>query len=165
MDKYYFIKRLNEKIILTYKPKSIHKVLYVFSTIFWVPLPLLLVGVLLPLFKLTSWNILFLFGGLSIFSYLIAFIIGLSNKDLEYIFTNKGIYKLTGSSYYKVEYEEIKNIKKKYSLFSKKIGTVKIYKREGSSFNYHLNGIDNIDIMYNKISTIIIDNSNSLYNL
>ena len=66
MDKYYFIKRLNEKIILTYKPKSIHKVLYVFTTIFWVPLPLILLGVILSLVKVTSWNILYLFGGLSI---------------------------------------------------------------------------------------------------
>jgi hypothetical protein len=73
MDKYYFIKRLNEKIILTYKPKSIHKVLYVFSTIFWVPLPLILLGVILSLVKVTSWDILYIFGGLSIFSYLIAF--------------------------------------------------------------------------------------------
>lgn len=165
MDKYYFIKRLNEKIILTYKPKSIHRILYVFSTVFWVPLPLILIGILLPLLKVTSWNIFYLFLILSIVSYLIAFLVGLSNKELEYIFTNKGIYKLTGNSYYKVEYEEIKNIKKKHSLFSKNVGSIKIYKREGSSFNYHLNGIENIDIMYKKISTIIIDNSNSLYNL
>ena len=60
-DRYYFIKRMKEKILWTYKPKFSTKVLHVFSTIFWVPIPILLIGVILSLFKLTDWKIMVLF--------------------------------------------------------------------------------------------------------
>ena len=80
-DKYYFIKRMNEKILWQYKPKSSTKVLYVFSTIFWVPLPILLIGTILCLVKLTDWKIMILFAVLSMFSYLVAFVAGVAKSD------------------------------------------------------------------------------------
>ena len=79
-DKYYFIKRMNEKILWTYKPNTYTKIWYIFSTIFWVPLPILLLGFILCLFKVTDWKIMILFVMLSIFSYL--------NKVLQWKFIN-----------------------------------------------------------------------------
>jgi hypothetical protein len=72
-DKYYFIKRMNEKILWQYKPKTLTKLLYVFSTIWWVPLPILSLGIILCLCKLTDWKIMVLFVFVSLLSYLIAF--------------------------------------------------------------------------------------------
>ena len=164
-DKYYFIKRMNEKILWNYKPKTSTKVLYVFSTIWWVPLPILSLGIILCLFKLTDWKIMFLFGFVSFLSYIIAFIAGVVNKNLEYIITNKSIIILTGNSFSKIKFEEIKNIKVTKNLFNKNIGNIKIVLNDKNNLFNHLNGINNIDQEHKKISTIIIDNGNSSYNL
>lgn len=164
-DKYYFIKRMNEKILWNYKPKTSTKVLYVFSTIWWVPLPILSLGIILCLFKLTDWKIMFLFGFVSFLSYIIAFIAGVVNKNLEYIITNKSIIILTGNSFSKIKFEEIKNIKVTKNLFKKNIGNIKIVLNDKNNLFNHLNGINNIDQEHKKISTIIIDNGNSSYNL
>lgn len=164
-DKYYFIKRMNEKILWNYKPKTSTKVLYVFSTIWWVPLPILSLGIILCLFKLTDWKIMFLFGFVSFLSYIIAFIAGIVNKNLEYIITNKSIIILTGNSFSKIKFEEIKNIKVTKNLFNKNIGNIKIVLNDKNNLFNHLNGINNIDQEHKKISTIIIDNGNSSYNL
>lgn len=163
-DRYYFIKRMNEKILWTYKPKNLQKVLHVFSTIFWVPLPILLVGVILCLCKLTDWKIMILFAFLSLLSYIIAFATSLS-KDLEYIITNKSIIIYSGNSYCKINFEDIKTLKVVKNLFNKKYGSVKIILQDKKNLFDHLNGIENIDAEYKKISTIIIDNGNYSYNL
>jgi len=164
-DRYYFIKRMKEKILWTYKPKFSTKVLHIFSTIFWVPIPILLIGVILSLFKLTDWKIMVLFGFLSILSYVIAFLSGVSNKDLEYIITNKSIIIYTGNSFSKIEFESIKTLKVTNNIFNKKIGNIKIILNDKKNLLDHLNGIENVEEEYKKISTIIIDNGNSIYNL
>ena len=163
-DKYYFIKRMNEKILWTYKPNTSTKIWHIFSTIFWVPLPILLLGLILCLFKVTDWKIMILFVMLSIFSYLVAFLTGISNKNLEYILTNKSIIILTGNSFVKYKFEEIKTLKVKYNIFKKNTGNIKIILNDKNNIFNHLNGIIDINENYKKISTIIIDNGNS-YNL
>ena len=164
-DKYYFIKRLHEKILWQYKPNTSQKLMYVFSTIFWVPLPILLIGVILSVLKVTDLKIMILFAILSIFSYLIAFLASLSQKDLEYIVTNKSIIILTGNSYTKIKFEDIKTLKVKHSLFSKNNGSIKILLNDKRNLLNHFDGIINVEKEYKKVSTIIIDNSNSMYNL
>ena len=158
---YYFIKRKGEKVIYTYKVKPLHRAIYILSTMFWVPLPLILIGVILPLTKTTPWTILFLFVGLAIFSYIVAFISSFVNKEIEYIFTNKAVIKLTGDSYYNLPYENIKSVKYKHSIFNKKIGMIKFEVSDGKSYKYNLPGIEN-DV-YQNISNIIIDNSHSSF--
>lgn len=162
-NKHYFIKRMNEKVLWSYKPSTYQRVLYVFSTIWFVPLPLILIGLILCIFKLASWYILFLFAGLGLLSYLVAFIAAFSNKDLEYILTNKSIIKLTGNSYSKIEYKNLKDIKVKNSFFNKKNGNVYFILSEKKRHNNNFNGIVNIDQEYKKIISIILDNSG--YNL
>ena len=164
-DKYYFIKRMNEKILWQYKPKTLTKVLYVFNSIFWVPLPLLLIGFILCISKLTDWKIMILFLMLSLVSYIVAFATGLVNKNLEYIITNKSIIIFTGNSFLKIKFEEIKTLKVTNNLFNKKVGNIKIILNDKNNFFNHLNGIVNIEEEYKKISTIIIDNGNYSYNL
>ncbi len=164
-DKYYFIKRMNEKILWQYKPKTLTKLLYVFSTIWWVPLPILSLGIILCLCKLTDWKIMVLFVFVSLLSYLIAFFSGLVNKNLEYIITNKSIIILTGNSFSKIKFEEIKTLKVTKNLFNKNIGNIKIILNDKSNLFNHLNGINNIEQEHKKISTIIIDHGNYSYNL
>ena len=106
-----------------------------------------------------------LFGFLSILSYVIAFLSGVSNKDLEYIITNKSIIIYTGNSFSKIEFESIKTLKVTNNIFNKKIGNIKIILNDKKNFLDHLNGIENVEEEYKKISTIIIDNGNSIYNL
>ena len=164
-DKYYFIKRMNEKILWQYKPKTATKVLYIFSTIFWVPLPILFIGIILCLFKVADWKIMVLFILLSLLSYVVAFLAGLANKNLEYIITNKSIIILTGNSFSKIKFDEIKTLKVKKNLFNKNIGNIKIVLNDTTNLFNHLNGIVNIEQEHKKISTIIIDHGNYSYNL
>lgn len=162
-NKYYFIKRMNEKVLWTYKPSMYQRIIYIFSTIWYVPIPLLAIGAILSIFKLTSWSIMFLFAGLSMLSYLVAFISAFINKDLEYILTDKSIIKLTGNSYSKIEYKNLKNVEVKYSFFNRKNGNIKFYLIDNKKHSNNLNGIINVDVEYKKVSSIILDNSG--YNL
>lgn len=162
-NKYYFIKRMNEKVLWTYKPSMYQRIIYIFSTIWYVPIPLLAIGAILSIFKLTSWSIMFLFAGLSMLSYLVAFISAFINKDLEYILTDKSIIKLTGNSYSKIEYKNLKNVEVKHSFFNRKNGNIKFYLIDNKKHSNNLNGIINVDVEYKKVSSIILDNSG--YNL
>lgn len=162
-NKYYFIKRMNEKVLWTYKPSMYQRIIYIFSTIWYVPIPLLAIGAILSIFNLTSWSIMFLFAGLSMLSYLVAFISAFINKDLEYILTDKSIIKLTGNSYSKIEYKNLKNVEVKYSFFNRKNGNIKFYLIDNKKHSNNLNGIINVDVEYKKVSSIILDNSG--YNL
>ena len=162
-NKYYFIKRMNEKVLWTYKPSMYQRIIYIFSTIWYVPIPLLAIGTILSIFNLTSWSIMFLFAGLSMLSYLVAFISAFINKDLEYILTDKSIIKLTGNSYSKIEYKNLKNVEVKYSFFNRKNGNIKFYLIDNKKHSNNLNGIINVDVEYKKVSSIILDNSG--YNL
>jgi hypothetical protein len=164
-DKYYFIKRMNEKILWTYKPKVAQRILYVFSTIFWVPLPILLLGVLLCVFNVTKWPIMILFVVLSLLSYLIAFLSTFFNKELEYIVTNKSIIILTGNAFSKFKFDEIKSLKVTHNLFNRKIGNIKIELFDKKNLFNHLVGIKDVDTEHKKVSTIVIDHGNSMYNL
>ena len=66
-----------------------------------------------------------LFAFVSLLSYLIAFFSSLVNKSLEYIITNKSIIILTGNSFSKIKFEEIKTLKVTKNLFNKNIGNIK----------------------------------------
>lgn len=56
-----------------------------------------------------------------------------------------------GAMVFQTTYSNIKKIKVKHSWFCKNKGTVKIYVKKGLSLNYHLEGLNNVDEIYQAI--------------
>lgn len=109
---------------------------------------------ILPILKLSNWNILILFGGCAVFALLIAAAAIWKNKiDINYQVTTKKIFVFKGVSY-STTYDNIKKIKLRKSIFKKNLGTVKLYLKKGLSINYSLEGVSDC----NKVYEIILKN-------
>ena len=107
-----------------------------------------------PSLQLSNWNIMILVGGCAVFSLVIASIAFLKNRlDINYQVTTKKIFAFKGLSFSST-YDNIKKVKLKKSIFSKKRGTIKIYLKKGLSLNYHFEWIEEPE----KVYALILEN-------
>lgn len=109
-------------------------------------LPLLLT--LFPLLGLSSWNIMWLFGGCAFISLIIAGSTLWNNYGIiSYEISDKGIHAVKGLLY-ECSFDNIKKIKIKKNLFNKNKGSVifKLYK--GLSINYNFINIEKPEEAY-----------------
>ena len=106
---------------------------------------------LFPILNLSNWNIMFLFGGVAVFTLIVSSLALWKNKlDISYQITTKKIFVNKGMSL-STTYDNIKKVKLKKSIFNKNNGTVKIYLIKGLSINYSLEGISDCSKVYKMV--------------
>ncbi len=111
----------------------------------------LLPMMLFPIFNLSNWNILILYGCIAAFALSISGVALWKNKlDISYQITTKKIFVDKGMSL-STTYDNIKKVKLKKSIFNKNKGTVKLYLKKGLSINYSLEGISDCSKVYKMI--------------
>ena len=117
------------------------------ACVFWT----LVLSLPFPLTGLSNWNILYLTGGCAVLSLIIAAIALLRNRrDIEYHITTKKVFIYNGLTL-ETEFGNIKKVKMRRSLFNKNRGTIKLKLKKGCSFNCLLEGIPEVDQVYNLI--------------
>ncbi len=101
-----------------------------------------------PIFQLSDWNILILFGGCAVISLMVAAIALWKNKlDVNYMITDKKIFTYNGLQF-TTTYDNVKKVKLKKSIFCKNIGTIQLYPKKGWAINYSLEWIPDPEKVY-----------------
>lgn len=114
-------------------------------------LPFPILSALIPLFGQGNWNTVLLFSFGALFALIVGIIVLLRNKlSINYQITTKKIFVFNGLEF-QTDYQNIKKVKLKKSIFKKNYGTIKVYVKKGFSLNYILQDIPNPQMAYDLI--------------